>query len=67
MRARLVIPETPTTKAIVCGLCVYEVAAIATGRIPTITALHQRHPLIGVVLIAALVVHFCTPDHAKER
>ena len=58
---RPVIPETPLTKALVVGLCGYECVAITTGRVPTITALNHRHPVIGVVLVGALVLHFWTP------
>lgn len=55
------IPETPTTKAIVAALCAYECAAITTGRVPTITTLNRRHPVIGVALVGALALHFWTP------
>lgn len=57
----LVIPETPITKAIVAGLCTYEVAAITTGRVPTITALNRRWPIVGAALVGALALHFWTP------
>lgn len=61
-RARLVIPETPVTKTLVGGICAYEVAALATGgRLPTITALNRRWPVVGAVLVVALAVHFRTP------
>lgn len=55
------IPETPLTKAVVAGLCVYEATAICTGRVPTITTLNRRHPAIGVALVVALALHFWTP------
>ena len=55
---RLVIPETPATKALVATLCAYECAAITTGRVPTITALNRRWPVVGAVLVGALAVHF---------
>lgn len=58
---RLRIPETPLTKAIVAGLCAYEVAAITTARVPTITALNRRWPIVGAVLVGALALHFWTP------
>lgn len=54
----LIIPETPLTKAIVAALCAYEVAAITTSRVPTITALHRRWPAVGAVLVGALALHF---------
>lgn len=55
---RVVIPETPATKALVAGLCGYEVVAITTGRVPTITALNRRCPVLGAALLGALAVHF---------
>lgn len=51
------IPETTTTKAIVSGLCAYETVAIHT-RLPTLTAMNRRCPLVGAAIVAALVVHF---------
>lgn len=58
---RVTIPETRATKALVAVLCGYEVAAIASGRMPTITALNHRWPVVGIVLVGALALHFCTP------
>ena len=55
------IPETPVTEAIVAALCAYETTAILTGRVPTITTLNRRHPVVGVVLVGALALHFWTP------
>lgn len=55
------IPETPLTKGIVAALCTYEAVAICTSRVPTITALNRRHPIVGVVLVGALALHFWTP------
>lgn len=55
------IPETPLTKAIVVGLCVYESVAICTGRVPTLTALDHRHPAVGIAIVGALALHFWTP------
>lgn len=52
------IPENRATKALVVALCSYEVAAICTGRTPTLTALNRRWPVIGVAITAALAVHF---------
>ena len=58
---RPTIPETPLTKALVATLCAYETAAICTGRVPTITALNHRWPVVGVALVGALALHFWTP------
>lgn len=38
-------------------VCAYEVAAITTRRVPTVTALCGRHRLLGPLVIAALAVH----------
>lgn len=56
--SRALIPETPTTKALVAALCTYETAAIVSGRVPTITALHRRWPAIGAAIVTSLAVHF---------
>lgn len=58
---RVVIPETRATKTLVAALCAYEVAAIASGRVPTITALNHRWPLVGALLVGSLAIHFWTP------
>ncbi|WP_067428397.1 hypothetical protein [Nocardioides jensenii] len=60
--ARVAIPETPTTKALVAAICSYEVAAIVTRRFPTVTAFHRRWPAVGIALLGALAIHFFTPD-----
>ena len=44
-------------KWIPASLCAYEVAAIATGRVPTLTRLSARYPWLKWVLVAALAVH----------
>lgn len=38
-------------------LCSYEVAAIATGRVPTLTQVCGRRRWLGPVLVGALAVH----------
>lgn len=55
---RLHIPETPATKALVATLCAYEVAAITTARVPTITAINRRWPALGLAIVVSLAVHF---------
>ena len=55
------IPETGTTKALVAALCTYETYAIATGRVPTITAINRRWPVVGMAIVGALAVHFFVP------
>ena len=55
------IPETNETKALVVALCGYECVAILSGRVPTITALHRRWPVVGLAIVGALAVHFWAP------
>lgn len=62
MRVVVAIPETRETKALVMLACTYEVAAIGSNRLPTITALHRRWPILGAAIVAALTIHFFTPD-----
>lgn len=44
-------------KAVVIGLCQYEVAAILSGKTPTLTALSKKHRWVPVVLVGGLSVH----------
>ena len=68
--ARVHIPETPLTKALVAAVCSYEVVAIgsqyvqAVPTIPTVTALDRRWPLIGLTIVVSLAVHFWAPAPA---
>lgn len=59
---RVAIPETRETKALVVAICAYEIVAVTTGRLPTVTALTGRWPALGVAIVGALAVHFWTPD-----
>lgn len=45
-------------KHALAALCAYEVVAVWTGRVPTITSHCGRWPLLGAGLVAALAVHF---------
>lgn len=58
---RPAIPETPLTKALVATVCAYEAVAITTGRVPTLTALDRRYPVVGAAIIGGLALHFWTP------
>jgi hypothetical protein len=49
-------------KHVVLSLCAYEVAAIVTGRIPTLTALQKRYRFIGPLIVGGLFVHFYLDD-----
>lgn len=52
------VEESPAARVVVASICAYEAAAITTGLVPTITACHRRHPIIGVLIVTALVWHF---------
>lgn len=54
-------------KWIAAGLCGYEVAAITTGRIPTLTRLSAEHPWLGPLLVLSLAVHLARqPKPGRE-
>jgi hypothetical protein len=55
------MPERLARAALVAG-CAYEVAAVVTGRVPTITALNRRCPVIGVAIVVTLAWHFRAHD-----
>lgn len=55
------VEESAAARAAVAVLCTYEAAAILTGIVPTITALHRRQPLVGAVILGALGWHFRPP------
>lgn len=44
-------------KHVLAVLCAYEVMAVWTGRVPTITSHCGRHPWLGVAAVTALAVH----------
>lgn len=45
-------------KAALIGLCVYEPVALGShGRLPTVTALCRRYPLVKVALLDILILH----------
>ena len=51
-------------KLAAAGLCGFEVVAITTGRVPTLTQLSARNRWLGPVLVVALAVHLyraCPP------
>lgn len=45
-------------RAMVAAACAYEVVAITTRRIPTISRIAHRYPATGVIVLAALARHF---------
>jgi len=44
-------------KWLVAGLCTFEVIAITTGRVPTITKLCERFPELRRVMVTGLAMH----------
>ena len=38
--------------------CAYEVAALTTGAVPTISRLADRYPAFGALVVGALAWHF---------
>lgn len=46
-------------------VCTYEVGALASGRIPTVSTLCQRHPWLTPLVLGGLAVHL-KPQHATE-
>ena len=44
-------------KWVAAGLCAWEVAAICTGKVPTLTQVSADHPWFGLFLVGALAVH----------
>lgn len=56
------LEESTPLRAVVATVCAYEVVAIASGVVPTVTALHRRHPWIGTAIVTALSWHFRPRD-----
>lgn len=53
---------------LVAGLCGYEVVAIVSGKLPTLTALDRKYwHLLSPVIIGGLMVHFYMEDVSKWR
>ena len=52
-------------KWVAASLCAYEVGAIATGRVPTLTQLSTRYPWVGFLLVGALAVHLHRAPHVR--
>lgn len=48
----------PYLKALVAVACAYEVVAITTGKLPTVTRITRRYPVVGVAVLAVLAKHF---------
>lgn len=44
-------------RSLVVGLCQYEVTAIVTGKLPTLTKLSRKHRWLPVLLVGGLAGH----------
>jgi hypothetical protein len=44
-------------RSVVIGLCQYEVAAILSGKVPTLTSLSKEHRWLPWVIVGGLSVH----------
>lgn len=56
----------PAAKWALAGCCVYEAAAITTGRVPTFTEISSRHPWLKRVLVEALAIHLNVPEEGAR-
>lgn len=57
------LPPGTALKGAVLVLCGYEIAAIATGRVPTVSALSRRYWAVE----AALLIAFAVDVHYLQR
>jgi len=48
----------PFLRGAVAVVCVYEAVAITTRRVPTVSCLTRRYPILGDVVLTALARHF---------
>lgn len=53
-------------RASVAAICAYEAIAITSRKVPTITTIQTRQPVIGVCLVTWLAVHFYRADQASK-
>lgn len=48
----------PVLRALVAAICAYEVVAIVTRKVPTVSRIARRYPVAGAVVLAGLARHF---------
>ena len=48
----------PFLRLLVAGVCAWEVLAITTGRVPTVSRVSRRWPVFGSVVLDVLDLHF---------
>lgn len=51
-------PLEPVLRALVAGTCSWEVVAITTGRLPTVSRLARQYPAASAVVLGVLAWHF---------
>lgn len=49
------------TRVMAIGLSAYELVATATGRLPALTDILRRHPVMGAAAVGWLAVHLLHP------
>lgn len=52
---------------VVAMFCGYEIIAITSGRVPTLSALDQRYHFLGPLLVGGLVAHLYGSSLARFR
>jgi hypothetical protein len=57
------MPEGRRLRAAVAAGCAYEVFALASGRVPTISRLCRRHRSVEVLVLGVLIIHL----HYREK
>jgi len=60
-------PLEPAAKTAVVGLALYEVAAITTRRLPTVSQLCRRRRWVEVALLAVLLTHLHVQADTRPR
>lgn len=53
-----VMPEVMVLRAVVGTACAYEVLALTTRQVPTLSAMCRRHRWFEALLLGGLVSHF---------
>ena len=59
------INDARAMKGVTVFLCSYETFAITTGRVPTITEMQRRHPILGIALVGVLSTHFVITNKSR--
>ena len=49
---------SPAHHFVVGAFCGYEAAAIFSGKLPTLSSLQRKHPILGALIVGWLAIHF---------